>query len=272
MTPAWTSCFRHVRPRSAAYTASAATLLFAATGLQAATVVMIWPIDPVLDTDQRATALWLENRDTKPVTLQTRIVGWSQQDHVDVYAEDQARIASSPPMVTVQPGARQLIRLIRLSDTAARTEDAYRILIDEIPQPDRSVADVEPQLAMGVKFQMHYSLPLFAYGPGLWKKPNPDSRQSAASVGKPALSWTIEPDAGKQWLVLTNRGPVHARLTHIAYLVAGKRIEQNLLGYVLSGARMRWELPDEAGSASNLRLLATVDGNADTAIDTYVKP
>lgn len=45
---------------------------------QAAASVMIWPIDPVIKSDQRAAALWLENRDTRPVTLQVRVFGWAE--------------------------------------------------------------------------------------------------------------------------------------------------------------------------------------------------
>ena len=34
--------------------------------VQAASSVLIWPIDPVLEADQQASALWLENRDSEP--------------------------------------------------------------------------------------------------------------------------------------------------------------------------------------------------------------
>jgi len=34
--------------------------------VQAASSVLIWPIDPVLEADQQASALWLENRGTEP--------------------------------------------------------------------------------------------------------------------------------------------------------------------------------------------------------------
>ena len=40
----------------------------------AATSVLIWPIDPVLEADQKAGALWLENRGTEPANLQVRVI------------------------------------------------------------------------------------------------------------------------------------------------------------------------------------------------------
>lgn len=41
--------------------------------VQAASSVLIWPIDPVLEADQQASALWLENRGTETANLQIRI-------------------------------------------------------------------------------------------------------------------------------------------------------------------------------------------------------
>ena len=66
---------------------------------QAASVVLIWPINPAIEADQLATALWLENRGKQPVTLQVRVLGWSQADFQDVYRNQQA--------VIPQPALRQ---------------------------------------------------------------------------------------------------------------------------------------------------------------------
>ncbi|MBF4190273.1 molecular chaperone, partial [Serratia ureilytica] len=44
----------------------------------AAASILIWPIDPVIEDNQQATALWLENRDSKPVYMQIRVLGWQQ--------------------------------------------------------------------------------------------------------------------------------------------------------------------------------------------------
>jgi fimbrial chaperone protein len=103
----------------------------------AMTSVLIWPIDPVIESDQHAAALWLENHDNKPVTLQIRVLGWSQAKGDDVYDERQTRVAGSPPMAVVPPGKRQLIRLTRLAPTTPGVEEAYRVMIDEVPQPHR---------------------------------------------------------------------------------------------------------------------------------------
>jgi fimbrial chaperone protein len=224
----------------------------------AASSVLIWPMDPVIASDQRAAALWLENRDTRPATLQIRVLGWSQANGEDVYDERQERVAGSPPMVVVPPGKRQLIRLTRLAQTPSSTEEAYRVLIDEVPLPEDQTA--RPESSLGVRLVMHYSIPLFAYGPG--------------SAGRPALGWHIDHDGDKRWLVLTNGGAMHARLTGIRIGSGSGQadIEQGLLGYVLPGSHMRWLLPKELSIEERSSLTATVNGNKDVAISPDAVP
>ena len=50
---------------------TAALLLASQQHALAAASILIWPIDPVIEDQQQATALWLENRDSKPVYMQT---------------------------------------------------------------------------------------------------------------------------------------------------------------------------------------------------------
>ncbi|WP_420994510.1 fimbrial biogenesis chaperone [Cupriavidus sp. 30B13] len=248
---------------------------------RAATSVMIWPIDPVIESGQRAAALWLENRDTRPVTLQVRVMGWRQQAGEDVLSADQDRVAGSPPMATVPPGRRQLIRLTRLREAVPGTEQAYRVLIDELPQPRDAgeaadVADAadagggarQEAPSFGIRFQMRYSIPLFVYGEGVRATAMPDQRGDAAAA-RPALSWRLDEAGGKRWLAISNRGAVHARVTGASFETAGSQavLAPGLLGYVLPGARVRWELPRELRPDPHARLLATVNGTPGVVLD-----
>ena len=74
--------------------------------------ILIWPINPVIEGDDRAAALWLENPGKAPVTLQVRVYAWAQLDGRDAYAP-QDEVLGTPPIVSIQPGERQLIRLTR---------------------------------------------------------------------------------------------------------------------------------------------------------------
>ena len=139
-----------------------------ATGqAQAAATILLWPIDPWLAADANATELWIQNRGNSATTMQVRIVRWKQEDGHERYTAQQDVVAS-PPIVTIGTGSKQLIRLIKQAPVPAGIEQAYRIIVDEIPQPD---AKAEP--AIGLKLQMRYSIPLFVYGG------DPDNKEGA---------------------------------------------------------------------------------------------
>ncbi|WP_442114321.1 fimbrial biogenesis chaperone [Pseudomonas sp. NUPR-001] len=227
--------------------------LLCAAPLQAATSVLIWPIDPVLEADQKAGALWLENRGTSVTNLQVRVFAWRQGDYDDQY-QAQREIIGSPPVATIAPGQKQLIRLTRTSASPVGQEQAYRIIIDEIPPALPDIASSgKPQAA--IRFQMRYSVPLFVYGQGLWGKPDPNGQRDQSGVGKPSLSWRPVSVQGRPYVEIRNTGPVHARLTDVVLQQGGnpRPLVEGLLGYVLPGASMRWPLPQPMTAASVLK-------------------
>lgn len=228
-------------------------LLLASQPAAAATSVLIWPIDPVLEADQKAGALWLENRGTTPANLQVRVFAWRQGGFEEQF-QAQREIIGSPPVANIAPGQKQLIRLTRTGSSPAGQEQAYRIIIDEIPSPLPVDASTQAPTA-AIRLQMRYSVPLFVYGEGLWGKPDPEGKRSADGVGKPQLSWRAVNVQGKPFVELRNSGPVHARLTDVVLQQAGqdKPVVEGLLGYVLPGASMRWPVPAVPTAASVLK-------------------
>lgn len=66
-----------------------------AQSAQAASSILIWPIDPVLEADQQASALWLENRGDTPANLQIRVFAWNQEGFDDKY-QNQRDVVGSP--------------------------------------------------------------------------------------------------------------------------------------------------------------------------------
>lgn len=235
----------------------------------AATSVAIWPVDPVIESSQRAAALWLENRDTKPVTLQVRVLGWHDDHGAETCDDAQERVVGSPPMAVVPPGKRQLIRLTKVADAAPGTEDAYRVLIDEVPQPAADPGNNAGNASFGIQFQMHYSIPLFVDGRGIWTKEDPEQHRDPATAAQPALSWHVQRDGAQRWLVVTNRGAVHARLTEIVVEANGRQmdVERGLLGYVLPRAQMRWTLLKDLPAGGQPKLIATVNGRSGMVIE-----
>ena len=241
--------------------ASAALLALLATSpVQAASSVLIWPIDPVLEADQQASALWLENRGSETANLQIRVFAWSQSRFSDQY-QNQRDVIGSPPVAKIEPGQKQLVRLTRTRDIPPGQELAYRIIIDEIPSPRTPVAD-DGKTAAAIRFQMRYSIPLFAYGAGLWSKPDSTRQRDPQGMGLPQLSWRSVAVDGQPYVEVRNQGAVHARLTDVS-LKQGNQIRpvvDGLLGYVLPGAIMRW--PASGPVAGSPALQVRVNGAA----------
>ena len=242
--------------RTWTYAATAALLAYlppAATA-QPAGSVLIWPVDPVIEAGRSAAALWLENPGTAPILLQVRIFAWAQPDGENAYAR-QNDVVGTPPMVRIQPGKRQLVRLTRTAAAVANRELAYRVIIDEIPVAD---AMQPAQAGASVRFRMRYSLPLFTYGDGA--EPAVGKTDKKRSPQVPPLRWRTAEANGKTFLEVRNDGNVHARLVDVGFTSGGhaQPLTPGLLGYVLPGALARWPLPESISSQGTL--IATVNG------------
>lgn len=218
-------------------------VMVTAVNAQAASSVLIWPIDPVLEADQQASALWLENRGTETANLQIRVFAWNQSGFAEQY-QNQRDVIGSPPVAKIEPGQKQLVRLTRTREVPPGQELAYRIIIDEIPSAQPPAAEAG-KTAAAIRFQMRYSVPLFAYGAGLWSKEDSTRQRDPKSIGLPQLSWRTVAVDGRPYVEVRNQGAVHARLTDVAFKQGGqsKPLAEGLLGYVLPGAVMRWPAP-----------------------------
>lgn len=189
----------------------------------AANSLMIWPIDPAINPEDKASELWLENRGNATTIMQVRIFSWLQVGGQEQY-QTQQQVVASPPMVRLEPGQKQLVRLIKQTPPEAGREMSYRVVLDEIPTP-RTPGENQA----GLTFQMRYSVPLFVYGNGV-----------TSDSAKPQLSWQQIDSGGRHWLELTNRGNGHARLSNVT--IGGRRIGNGLFGYVLANSSNRWPL------------------------------
>jgi fimbrial chaperone protein len=103
---------------------------------------------------------------------------------------------------------------------------------------------------------MRYSVPLFAYGPGLWSKDDSTRQRDPKGAGKPDLSWKKVTVAGRNYVEMRNQGAVHARLTDAAFKQGGqpRPLVDGLLGYVLPGATMRWPIPEAVAADQPLQV------------------
>ncbi|MFJ3368122.1 molecular chaperone [Pseudomonas sp. NPDC086251] len=234
-----------------------AMLWLADATAEAASSILLWPIDPVLESEQQASALWLENRGNETANLQVRVFAWNQHDLADQY-QTQHDIIGSPPMAMIQPGQKQLVRLTRTRDLPPGEEWAYRVIIDEIPSALPIAADQADKADAAIHLQMRYSIPLFAYGAGLQGK----TVAAPSGPAAVALSWRQVLIDHRAYVEIRNQGAVHARLTDMAFQHEGQTfpLAEGLLGYVLPGSRMQWPLP--SGIAPRATLQGRVNGAA----------
>src|SRR5690625_4670723 len=110
-------------------TAGCAGSLAYASGLQ------VSPVSLTLQADQNAQGLWLSNTGSSVVHAQVRVYHWTQNGGAKQLTPSRALVVS-PPMLAIQPGQKQLIRVIRVGAPPSgpnAVEDAYRLAIDELP-------------------------------------------------------------------------------------------------------------------------------------------
>jgi fimbrial chaperone protein len=209
-----------------------------AAGLQ------VTPTLLTLHSRQNADGLWLSNTGTTTLQAQVRVFRWTQANGEEHFEPTQA-LAISPPMLELAPGARQLVRVIRLGAPPAR-EDSYRLIVDELPPDD---ANRPP----GLQFVLRYSLPVFL-APAGDAAPAPKLRAQLSFQGEQVR------------IEVRNDGDQHAQLADLVFVDShGTRhaLQSGLLGYALPGQRMRWPL---AAPAELLRgggtLKARINGEA----------
>ncbi|GKS89270.1 fimbria/pilus periplasmic chaperone [Acidovorax sp. SUPP2539] len=245
----------------------------------AATPIMIWPVDPVITGPQRAVALWLENRGAEPVSMQVRVFQWRQTDGQDRF-EAQREVVASPPISQIPPGQRQMVRLLSTQPVPARTEQAYRVLVDELPAatpppppdppapaPPSAGASRTPQAlpsdaAVAVRLQIRYAIPLFVYGPDTLPQRLSDARSlvDGTAVVTPELSWALTGAGRASQVVVHNHGASHARITSVAWARGGSPVAppKDVLNYVLPHGQMPLDLAPPPSPDHDL--MVTVNG------------
>lgn len=213
----------------------AAAVDASASGLQIApTSLALAPAGP-------AQALWLTNTGDHELRAQVRAFHWSQASGHDELEATQALVAS-PPMLSIPPGGRQLVRVIRTGQAAASGEQTYRLLVDELPLGDSKEAK-----QTSVQYVLRYSVPVFV-----------------GASGTPSLQWSTAIDHDGLRIEIRNSGSAHAQVSALNLSQPGAapvELVPGLLGYVLPGATMHWTVALPAGTnTANASLKALING------------
>lgn len=130
-------------------------LTFLPTVIYAGTV-RISPVQVDFIDHEKSSSIMLSNESTESNNLQIRIFKWLQDENgIDQYLPTDD-IAISPSIVRLKPNGTNNIRFVRLNNDIAVQEQAYRIIIDELPKP----VDTR-KVSTGLEVLVRSSLPLF---------------------------------------------------------------------------------------------------------------
>jgi fimbrial chaperone protein len=198
--------------------------LILASGNVAAAGLQVSPVSLNLTPQQNAEGLWLSNTGDGVVHAQVRVYHWTQEGGEEKLTPSRGLVIS-PPMLQLNAGDKQLIRVIRTGAAPAATapEDCYRVAIDELP--------VEGKDRKGLQFVLHYSVPIFI--------------EPAGSHPAPQLRWALQRNGEHARLEIANAGSGHAQIADLVFVDAnGHRtpVASGLFGYVLPGATIHWML------------------------------
>lgn len=227
---------------------TAVLLLLLAAGLMGADLIQagtfsVTPVRIFLQPRDRATAITFTNDGTTEVVLQADLYEWLQKPD----GEDDLKLAEdviiSPPIIKLAPGAKQVVRLARLSMAPNDSQQTYRLIAREIPEIAAAKQGISVQIALAL------SMPVFITP----KDAKPAVTCSAVSATSSQVVFTCK-----------NSGNAHAQVRYARVMREGKeltRLENG--GYYLAGTQRTLVLPVGGVTAGALSLeLALDDGSA----------
>lgn len=190
-----------------------------------------------------SSAVNVRNTGRTSFEVQTRVFRWVQEGGEERLEETEA-VVTSPPITTLDPGATYSVRVIRVDKSQPAKEEAYRVLVDQLPD--------ESRLRSGtVALVMRHSIPVFV---------------TPENAGGPQVRWSLGTEGGRLVLQATNSGGRRLRLSQVSVsLPGGKKVSfgNGLLGYVHAGSTMRWVAPAAAGKVGSAASGGTVSATTD---------
>lgn len=206
-------------------------MTFLASSLGSFTHAASLQVSPILvefSSGEKAKELWLTNTGKTNIRAQVRMQEWTQLNSQEIL-QPTRKLVASPLITEIKPGQRQLVRLIKPANTNTTQEQAFRVLVDELPGSNPE------QNNSGLNILLQYSIPIF------YKAPQPPkTAQGMTSLDNIQFKYT------NGQISVTNRSSSYLRLSQFSYVSsAGKSIPliSGLMGYVLAGQTMSWNLP-----------------------------
>lgn len=194
----------------------------------------IAPLRLELDALKPTATVMLTNASERPIPVQARLFAWRQDGGEDRYEPSDA-LTISPAIVSIPPGATQIVRLLR-SGPASAGEKPFRLAVDQLPDPSMAKSGQ-------AEARLRFTIPVFF------------DRDKAAPA---QLAWRITANA----LQLANSGGSTAKVLDVAVKTAAGepvKLERDSLRYVQGGSTISWPLTGGCGLGT-VTITAQVDG------------
>lgn len=175
--------------------------------------LQIAPISIDVAAPAATTSINIKNTGKTMMTVQARLFRWSQGKKGEQF-HNTRNVVVSPPIVKLRPGKSAVVRIVRISKNPIKSEESYRLIIDELPPK------VNTDQSM-IRMVMRYSVPVF-FGP-----------QSRA---KPKTSWKVVQQKGRLVVAAANYGNKRVKLSKMKVIDSrGRSVSfgAGLNGYVL---------------------------------------
>ena len=226
-----------------------------------AAVLEVAPVRVQFEPTQRGQEIQLSNNGADAIDAQVRIMRWTQESGRDHLAPvPPGEIVASPPIMRIEPGRQQTVRVIRLQPAAPSSELSYRLLIDELPHRG-------PLHGAGIAVLMRYSIPVFVttvpVAPAASQHQNtPPPRTDLSQIH----AQVVAGPNGLAELRVRNDGHHALRIGALSTVAPGGHpayVNSGLVGYVLSGQQMTWPLNMPYPLSPGLALEARFDDDTE---------
>lgn len=206
-------------------------------GAAEAASLQVAPVLLDLPAPGNTATITLRNTDVEPIAAQIRVFRWTQRDGAE-RLEPTDEVVASPPIVQLRSRQDYTVRVVRVAGNPAGGEAAFRLVVDELPKPNRTPGTVA--------LVMRHVVPVFF------------SDRSAAPA---SVTWSASRHGKNLAIAAANSGERRLRLAAVTVrdgagkVVAGTK---GLLGYSLGRSAMQWILPAQLSSKSGARF--TISG------------
>lgn len=184
----------------------------------------ISPVRMHMGPRDRAIAVTLTNGGNSELVLQAELLQWSQDDTGADRLTPTDDLVLSPPIVKLQPGARQVVRLAMVVPRDASRQLTYRLVMREVPEALPQAPGISVPVALAM------SMPVFVTPP----------------TARRNLVCELQRNRLQLLARCENRGTAYAQVRELRLLRDGQALARFEGGsYVLPGARRSLSLKTE---------------------------